>query len=135
MVARKIILKVRKQRAKPLINGVGICTGKSSNENKLLGFYYSNFSGIDDLYRNLKEDGFTVSETQINFFFLQNQNSYPLYHPAYHTFKRRSVTFILLKSSGKHIWLICSSIKMKMIILIRFLQSSIVLVNVLGVFP
>ena len=60
VVARKIFLKKGSNEQKPCIKGSGISAGKSSVENSILEFHYSNFSGIDDLHRKLKERGFIV---------------------------------------------------------------------------
>ena len=57
-------------------------------EDKVLELYYSNFSGIDDLHRKLRENGYTVSKAKIKEI-LQKQNMYSLHHPSYHTFERR----------------------------------------------
>jgi len=50
----KSFLKKGNKDKKPWIKGSGICTGKSSVENKLTKHYYSNFSGIYDLQKKLK---------------------------------------------------------------------------------
>ena len=90
VVARKIILRKMKQWVKTWIKESGICTGKSSVENKFLTLYYSNFLGTDGLHRKLEEHDFTVSKTKIKEV-LHNKNSYCLHHPPYHTLNRRRV--------------------------------------------
>lgn len=64
--------------------------GYKQIEDKLLELYYANFSGIDDLHRKLRENGYTVSKAKIKEI-LQKQNIYSLHHPSYHTFERRRV--------------------------------------------
>jgi len=59
-------------------------------EDKVLEFYFSNFSGMDNLHSKFIENYYVVSEAKIKEI-LQKPNIYSLNHLSYHTFERRHV--------------------------------------------